>query len=386
MPEFVERGKQRALQALGLGEDHTLRNLALAGAGAAPFLGLIGQQSLRHDPYRVPGVAPRMSVHELMQHAQPGDIAVMREAKPTLFRRIHEAITGTPYHHTEPVVGKKDLYFGTTVDVAEHATPAGQLESVKEQLGRAKTLGERAAEKGYQDIVLLRPKQFAEAGGQVTPEIERFVNKAILESRKPYSFSTAFSTALKDLFVPKVPGVTPRHVVCKGNTCTTLTEEALHAATGKSAPVVAGKGVGEGLPADLLRSKEMDIIGHTSPLPEAERLLAGRRAMLRGLGLRAGLGLGLAGGTYALSEDPVLASTLGGAAAAPMIARRIAGKGKEGQRAIRPFRHLMNVMHETSPAAKAIKKNILRRTLPLALGGGLLTYLGAKGIQRLAED
>jgi len=382
---FHKLGANRALQALGLQpEDHTLRNLAVAGAAGAPFLGLIGRGKFRHSPYHTPSVGPQMSIHELMQQAQPGDIAAMREAKPTLFRQIHEAVTGSPYHHVEPVVGKKDLYFGTTVDVAEHATPAGQLESVQQQLARAKTLGERAAEKGYSDIVLLRPKAFAETAGAVTPEVEQFVNKAILESRKPYSMTAALSTALKDLFIPKVPGITPRRIVCSGNTCATMTEEALHAALGERAPVVAGKGVGEGVPADLLRSKKMDVVGFTSPASEAERLLAGRKAFWKGLGARGALGLGLAGSTYALSEDPVLAATLAGTAVTPGIARRIIGK--EGAKKIRPLRQLLSTFHETSPKAMSIKKNIFRRTLPLALGGGLLTYLGAKGIQNLLSD
>jgi hypothetical protein len=379
MPDMYKLGVSDALARLGLiDRDNDLRDTLVAGAAASPFLGYVGQRRFKTSPYAGTAAAtPPMSVHDLMQHAQPGDLVVTREGKLTPFRRVSELITGSPLHHVEPVVGKKDVYFGTTADVAEHATPQGQVESVKAQVERAPTVGARAQAKNYEDLVLLRPKK--------PGDVPRFVNRAVLESRKPYSYSRAVSSALKDIFMPKLPYVTDRPVVCSGHTCSTLTGEALRAATGERAPVIAGKSVGELLPADFLRSGRFEMVGHTVPGSTAARLRRGQQAALRALGARAALGLGLAGTTYGLSEEPEAAAAVGGAALTPMLARRIAGKGKKGERVIRPFRHLLNVLQEQGSKARAIRRNVLGRSLPLALGGGLAAYLAAKGIRGATE-
>lgn len=388
-PRLYNAGVACALADLGLsktaalpsfsdvtGEDHTLRNALVGAAGVSPFLGLIGQRGFKTSPYHG-AVAPQMDVHKLMMEAMPGDIILTREAKPTLFRQIHEAVTGSPLHHVEPVIGKKDVYYGTTADVAEHATPAGQLESAAEQRARAATIGERAHQKGYKDITLLRPK---------TPvDVEALANRAMLESRKPYSITGALSGTLKDVFVPKIPGVTDRGLVCRGNTCATLTGEALRAGTGARVPVVPGKTVSELLPADFLRSGQFELVGHTSPLSAEAMQQLGRKATRRALLTRGALGLGLAGTAYGLSQEPDIAAGLAGAGLAPLAARRLFGEGKK-YRAGRPLRHLLNVMHEATPEALAIKRNITRRTLPLMLGSGLLSYLAAKGIRRSSES
>lgn len=370
MDPMYKLGVSKFLERVGLrDEDHTARNALLGGAAASPFLGLIGQRSLKNSPFHGAS-APWMPVHDLQMHAQPGDMLLVRDAQPTLFRRIHETVTGSPLHHVEPVIGKHDVYYGTTVDVGEHATPQGQLEAVHEQRAKAPTVGHRVHTKDYRDAVLLRPN--------VPIDAEALANRAVLEARKPYSLRRAASSLLKDIFVPKVPYITDRPAVCSGHTCSTLAGEALHAGSKDLAPVVAGKGVHELLPADFARSRKFDIVGHSLSHP-SEAAAIGRRALRNSLLLRAGLGAGIAGGLYGLSEEPELAASVAGAAAAPIIARRIAGKGAAGTRKIRPFSTLLNVLHLKTPKARAIKSNILRRSLPIALGGGLLGYLGAKG-------
>lgn len=391
---WYSRGRDRARSALGLDEDHTLRNIAVGGAAAAPFMGLIGQKKLLHDPHM--GAKPmlgQMDVHKLMMEAQPGDIVAYslgKGGKQGIYPQLFESLLGTPYHHVEAVVGKHEGLYGKSIAPGQELT--GDItSSVPEQLNRVKTIGQHAAEGGYRDVILLRPKQFMESGGQITPEIQRFIDRGVLAGREPFVLPRGIKGVLRDLFIPKIRGLTDRSTTqalgdaYKGMVCSTGTCEALAAGTGQRSPVVPGKGAREVLPPDFLRSPNLRLIAH-APGPEAITQAGKYKRLARNLGIRAGIGLGLAGATYGISEDPT-ATALAAGAATPWLVRGALGKRLEHPMTQLPkLKHLVYSYTGPSEFSKAIQKGFRRRTLPLMAAGGLAAYLAARKAKSAIQD
>lgn len=392
---WYKYGRDNALSALGLGdEDNTLRNVAVGGAAASPFLGLIGQRRLLHDPHL--GAKPvmgQMDIHKLMMEAQPGDIVAYslgKGGKRGIYPQLFEALLGTPYHHTEAVVGKHEGLFGKSIAPGQELT-GDVTSSVPEQLARTKTIGQHAAEGGYRDAILLRPKQFMQTGGQITPEVQRFIDQAVLTAREPFVLPRGIKGVVRDLFVPKIPGLTDRGKtramgdVYKGLVCSTGSCEALAAGLGERSPVIPGKGAREVLPPDFLRSKNLQLIAH-APGSEPITQLSRYGRLARNLGIRAGLGAGLAGITYGVTEDPLATATAAGALT-PMLVRGALGKRlKQPMTQLPKLKHLIYSYTGPSEFSKAIQKGFRRRTLPLMALGGLGAYLAARGVHRAATD
>lgn len=391
---WYKYGREGALSALGLEEDNTLRNVAVGGAAASPFLGLIGQRRLRHDPHL--GAKPalgQMDIHKLMMEAQPGDIvaySLPKGGKRGIYPQLFEALLGTPYHHTEAVVGKHEGIFGKSIAPGQELT-GDVTSSVPEQVARTKTIGQHAAEGGYRDAILLRPKQFMGTGGQMTPEVQRFVNQAIITAREPFVLPRGIKGVLRDLFVPKIPGLTDRGKTramgdaYKGLVCSTGSCEALAAGLGERSPVVPGKGAREVLPPDFLRSSNLNLIAH-APGSEPLSRFGRYKRLARNLGVRAGLGVGLAGATYGLTEDPLATAGAAGLAT-PMLARAVLRKRLDQPMTQLPkLKHLLYSYTGPSEFSKAIQKGFRRRTLPLMAAGGIAAYLGARKARTAVED
>jgi len=394
-PSWYAKGRDHARAALGLEEDHTARNIAIGAAGSAPFLGLIGQQRLRHDPHM--GAVPelgKMDIHKLMMEAQPGDVvaySLSKGGKQGIYPQLFETALGTPYHHVEAVVGKHEGLYGKSIAPGQELT-GDVTSSVPEQINRTKTIGQHAAEGGYRDAVLLRPEKFMETGGKITPEVQRFIDHAVIAGREPAVIQTrGVKGLLRDLFMPKIPGLTDRGKTramgdaYKGMVCSTGACEAMAAGLGERSPVVPGKGAREVLPPDFLRSKNLRLIAHA---PGAEAITTTSRAgrLARNLGLRAGLGLGLAGATYGVSQDPLATATVAGAATPLLLRGLLRRRLSDSTTQLPKLKHLMYSYTSPSEKSKLIQKAFRRRTLPLMALGGLGTYLAARKVKKVVQD
>lgn len=63
-PSWYSQGRDRARSALGLDEEHTVRNIALGATAAAPFAGLIGRGPIQITPES----GPRFSSLKSLEH------------------------------------------------------------------------------------------------------------------------------------------------------------------------------------------------------------------------------------------------------------------------------------------------------------------------------
>lgn len=378
MPQYGQ-GVSKALRWLGLQdspeESHLGRNIAMGAAATTPFLGLIGQQRLRHNPLLNPDIR-RGSLEELARRARAGDVVVTGKGGSPV-----TSLTGNELWHAEPVLGRRG---GKGIGVSGgELTPrqlrlAGELHPERaahyEELAKAIEKDPRQLEKhiepldkrlrGVQQdrLVLLRPKK------ELSPaQIEKLRRVGYSEAIKPYQIRRAFSTQLKDWFLPKIPGLERLgRTQCSGNICMTPAAHGFESVHGGT-PVVPGKAAKDVISSDFLRSKHYEpVMAH---IDEAAAKNYGKLHRLGSLGTRAALGLGLAGSIYGLTEDPATAAIPVGAAGAPALARKAFGF-----KTFRPLRQLLK--HDSKRSLRL--KNISRRTLPLMLAGGLGSYLAAR--------
>lgn len=401
--QLYKLGARTLRQRLGLQEpeDHTVRNVAMGAAAASPFMGLIGQKPITKDPHLDPSIR-RTTLRELSELAKPGDVVVSSEPHWSGWKLFQTPVTGTEFYHAFPVVGQRQGQ-GTGVTAGELHDPKRkkpltttgakrQLEELRSDMMRQK----------YRDVMLMRPDQ------PLTPEqIKAFQDEAVRRAQTKYAPSRGVRALLRDIFVPKIKGLENVSPLCEGNVCSTLPSQTHKAVTG--ADLVPGKPAKSVLTADYLRegSGLKPIAAHVSSTPR----FSPRAMRALGLGLRGGLGLGLAGGTYAVSEDPALAAVPLGLALTPTLGRRFtariaehqarrsaeaAGKKvtpalleaarKRGYNVFRPLGHAVNYIGDTSRAGRLKLKGIGKRTIPLALAGGLASYLAAKGVTNAASD
>jgi hypothetical protein len=398
---FHKLGANRALQALGLSpqpEDHTLRNVGIAAGAGAPFLGLIGRQQIKHDPFFNQNIS-RMSMEELERAARPGDILLTTDPAKGIIPKAQAGITGSEFYHAQPVVGRRGGV-GTTLT-------AGELAEGFEGVSRRGILREldpiSESIKKYRDAVLLRPTEPLTA-----EQLAKLQDEIIARAKTPYAPKRGLTTMLRELFVPKIPGAENfGRVVCQGDVCSTLPAQSMQAIERNLLEGKPAKGL---ITSDYLRSKALEPVGaHLGGAPMMSAKALSRAKWLT----RGGLGLGLAGTVYGLSEDPYLAAAPVGMVALPAAARKgltelggyrakqkaLRGKlteealeeaieqgRRKGYSTLRPLRQITNLLGAKTPEQIAKLRGITRRTVPLALAGGLLSYLGAKGLGSALSD
>lgn len=414
MPDMYKLGVSDALARLGLAEpeeeSHLARNVALGGLAAAPFAGLIGRQKLIHDPHAGAEVAKAKDLYELSRRARAGDVLVAGSPKWSGWKMVQSPITGSPFFHADQVVapGRYFLAGERFVDPKDFTDKKGVLDKVKyeAELKRQAELPPRRAiwqsshipqygQHGYEDVMLMRPKK------KLTPaQLSALKREAARGAQLPYEFSVGTKGVAKELFLPKLNiwqklrNLVQRNkpVVCKGNVCSTLPAQSLHDA-GVVEQVVRGKAPQSVLSADYLRSGAFEPVMHWRS-PTAAPEMSAKALRRLGLGVRGALGLGLAGTAYGLSEDPLLGAGVLGTAATPTAIRALLDLKKRGlgYETFRPLSRGMSDINRIAEGGKdAIKglkglKRIGGRTIPLALAGGLATYLGAKGIQKATQS
>ena len=353
------------------GNSHLGRNALIAGAGLAPFAGLIGQQKIIHDPLQSPQGTRFKNYDELSRAALPGDVLVTSKPEGSHWKRVISPIGGSDFYHAQPVVGKRGRS-ALTASAGEYADPAWRRQSAKSIKSSLNTVQEAAKE--YPDLVLLRPKQ-----GLTGSQQEQFSEKAILRTKQKYDKQKALGTWLKEIFVPKVEGLTNRgkQVTCDGNVCSTLPAQALQETTGRN--VIPGKKAQDVFPTDFLRSKEYEMVGHRVS-PATQKAYAARSPALNKAMpylSRGAIGLGLAGGAYAASQDPDVvggaAGALGASALASHLVKKRLGEEKALEALPTPFRAM---------AGKRELGRFATRTAPVLAAGGALGYLGAKKLRQ----
>lgn len=337
-------------------EDHTARNLLMGGAAATPFLGLIGQQKIKHNPLRSKDIA-RLTPEEIARQAKPGDVLLTGYPNQPYTGALTE---GSPFIHAEPIVGTRR---GTGVGVsASHLK--GETGGLRQLQAKIPTLTERFQVLGPTDTLLLRPKKRLTAAQQ-----HAYREAGYEAARQPYSVGRAVRSHLRNWFVPNI-SLLESAPNCVGNSCATGAAQTFQKATNQSIlPRRSPKNI---IASDFLRSDAYEpVAAHLSSK------LSPHTAHLLHLGARGALGAGLAASVYGVSEDPALAAVPIGAMAAPALTRATLGYNTA-----RPWTQLLT----QGPKRAARFRNILGRTLPLTIAGGLGAYLVARQLrQKLTE-
>ena len=375
--------------------DNVAKGTVVSAAGASPFLGLIGQKPVIHDPLGSPNVPTTHDIQELRRAAQPGDVLVSTRGAFSPYKAPQAYFSGTDYYHAEPVVMKEDGIAKSMTSGSMYNNPVVEgkepLEALKQSVPVADVLKEHVPSSilAGDSVTLMRPKV------PLTPEQQKvFLEDFAKRTTTPYSSETAIGSWLKDIFVPKNLKVEHNPAKeCAGDICSTAVSKAYETATGK-APLDF-KPTSTTMPADLLRegSAFEPVMHH---LNAANKPFIKNR-MAAQVGARAALGLGTAGLAYGAYENPEVAGGIAGAAGATNATRKILElAAREG--ASRPEAYLkakeqlpqlwslldegMGVGGQIRPAAG----KFLSRTLPLAAAGGAVGYLGTKKIHDMINN
>jgi hypothetical protein len=389
------------------------------GLAASPFLGLIGERRIRKDPFFTQSIK-RMSPKQLAQLASPGDVILgsQRGTRSVRFKLPQLYTTGSEFYHAEPVAAQyapsfSDPDTGKTVTKGKplgKTIEAGRMSySGKKGIDAQKLLkkGPSAFTQNipftdYEDTVLLRPDKKLSS-----KDIRRLQLSLIEGGTKPYSNPMGVRALGRDLFIPKIPGITGKIgplMQNEGHMCSSLPSSIHEKLFGQQ--ITAGKHPKHVLPADFLREgSPFKPIAASLKNPEALKNILAKRMAFRG-GLGAGLGgLGLAG-YYEPEVFPGIAAGIG----APIGIRKLLEhlRSKEFPKTLRKFKPSQEASH-ILPTGKQLTENVgslkdaLRhiretrtlprgwksldllkrfgtRTLPLALGGGLAAYLGTKAL------
>lgn len=372
----------------------------LTGAAVAgsPFLGLIGQKPIIHDPYQNKNIK-RMNWDQLQRAARPGDMILTNKRQGTGWKTT-QTPQGSEFYHAQPVVARRGGR-GLSASAGENVYSELRNLSPKQLLDYTRNIKTLARENHYSDVMLMRPDTPLTSAQQ-----KAFGEEALKRSRNPYDKIRAGTAWLKDIFLPKIgPGSTdiPKGYQCKNDVCSTLPANAYAKATGKSP--FPGKLPGDILPADYLREGS----GYR---PVGARLsyegISPERMRMRNLGMRGGIGAGLGLGTYAAIEDPYSIPTLPAAVLTPVLAQKIMEQVKKrkalskvkgtvspklresildkarhsSQVAFPSFNALLDAGKDSSKESVKIRSNMLRRSLPLGLLGGAGVY----GLSQLLKN
>jgi len=372
----LSAGRRRALEHFGIPvpeESHKARNTAIGAAAASPFLGMIGEKKLIHDPYLNPEI-PRFENHKaLSRAARAGDVLVTTTPERNIWKSLQEPMSGTPFYHAQPVVGREGKH-GLTMQAGEAFEDIKKGVPAAELLDEGGLLNVNKAMKMYPDVVLMRPKKpMTKAQGR------KFGLRNIVRSGSEYNNATGTKAWLHDIFVPKIPGLEKLKPCGKGgeNICSTMPAQAYDEVTGMK--VIRGKPSKRIMPADLLRSDALEVVGASLKNPTLQGSAKLRRAMP--FLARGGMGLGLGAGAYAVSEDPAIAAAPIGATAGSLLLQR-ALKDKNSVPSLAIFAKEL----AGGATTKASRGAFLGKRLPAYLGGAGLAYAGAKGLQHVLSD
>lgn len=286
MAEFYKLGVQSVLQRLGLQKDEGAPlPAAAAGAIAAgtPFLGLIGEKPLLHDPFQNPNIPRAASLQELAGQMKPGDVLVSTRPGMNFWKAPQLFSGGSELYHTVPVVdaphGKPRVY------IESDALYDYQSKQPRRSARAEPWDAERALRKKYPEAVVLRPND-----PLTEDQLNAIRENMRLRARRRYDIPRSFKNWFRDIFLPKIETL-PGKRVCKGDICSTLPLQARHEVTGFDLGV--GKKPKNVLPADWLRSTNVTpvsayvdpTIKHLSPRVLKALRLSGRAALGAGLGL-----------------------------------------------------------------------------------------------------
>lgn len=388
-------GPQENTQEQGSRVPGLLAGGAVAGS---PFLGLIGQKRIIHDPYHNPDIR-RTSLEELERLARPGDVILTNKRKGTGWKTV-QMPQESEFYHAQPVIARRG---GQALTESAGGLGYEQFENMsRKQLYRDYIRGLKDAARGehYSDVLLMRPKT------KLTPAQQKaFEDAAVERAKKPYAKGRAMTNWLKDIFLPKIRGgesKIPAGYTCSGDVCSTLPANAYAAATGKTP--FKGKMPGDIMPADYLRegSAYEPVAAHLS-----YKGLTPGQLRSRGLLARGGLGLGLGAATYAGVQDPTTIPIIPAAMATPWAAAKIYEKIKarqlmsrykhltpairerlkekaseKAETAIPQVLSLLNTAKAPGREAALTRRNLLTRSLPLSIAGAA----GAYGLANLLKN
>jgi hypothetical protein len=356
-------GQHAALTKLGAEDRDIGRNLLIGAAAGAPFLGLIGQRRAN-----LAGV-PRLTREEFSRMARHGDVVLSGRGP------VSQIMHGSPMTHAETILGKRGgKGLGVTLGeltpkglqraARKNPTYAEAYEQIAKQLKKdprnvqkyVRNISERLFEQqGQSTGVILRPKK------PLTPKEVAQLRRTLAESaQRPWSSRRAITSTLADWFIPKVHGLRRKHrPICADGICSTHVAQS-YETLGR--PLVSNKGAGRVLARDLLTSPNLEVMG--MHVPEGQKLLSRKARLLGHLGARAGLGLGLAGATYLLTDDPSYAAAPAAGLGAAALVRRSKG--------VKYLPKLRSVLFSPTGQRLARLKGVGLRTLPLAIATGAL--------------
>lgn len=356
-------------------------------AGAAPFAGLIGQKKLIHDPLMGAKGQNYRTMEELSRAAMPGDVLVTTKPGGSIFKTTMAPLTGSEFYHAQPVFGRTSgrggKMEGTTAGTASLADPKefpGEP-SLRRQTSR---VARSMQAEDYPDVVLVRPKK-----PMSKQQLKEFNRRAMERSAKEYGSVQAVKNWARDIFVPKIKGITDRgpQVKCEGNICSTVPSMAMHEATGRS--VVPGKRAQDVMPVDYLRSSEYELVGsRLKNRAKYEKVPLAMRKAMPYLS-RTGLGLGLGATAYGATKDPDILGGTAGGVGATLAGSAAAKKMWGGEVAASKLPHIKNVLDATMTEGgtpfKTVAKRYATRRLPLIAGGAAAGYLGMKAIRKAVK-
>jgi len=362
-------------------ESHTGRNLAVAGAAASPFAGLIGQDKILHDPHLDPNMRRFRSMGDLSRAAQPGDLLMTTKPNRSMWKATISPLSGSEFYHAQPVIGRRGGH-GTTVSAGEHDQPLFRKQvstkgGIREFIRNTDKVHEMSQNQHYPDVMLLRPKR------PMTPEqLKAFEQELVQRTTHPYSPGKAIGTWLKEIFMPKVfdrSGAKNNAPICEGNVCSTMPAQA-YASQGVN--VLPNKRSQDIFPTDFLRSDQFEPVGVRL---ENQYMTSPTMRKLMPYLARGALGAGLAGATYGISKDPALAAAplglMAGTTAATALGKHLYSK-RQGK--VPNTFELLNGLFELKGKKR---NNMLKKYLgvraPLALGGAAASYYGAKKLEEL---
>lgn len=310
-----KQGARACLIKLGLESESSDIDPRLVAAGLAaptPFLGMIGQKPIIHDPATNPNIPRFESARDIEHLVRPGDVLITGKDEPSIWRGFSEPFSGSALYHAE-TVGRNRTGHPTHVGNEMFNSPRWTNAS-DDELARNALRIRNMARGHYPDFVVLRPKNL---GGNTEPVMQ----DVLARSKRKYDLDTALGAWLHDIFVPKTKltqKIRPE-VICEGNICSTIPSMALKSKA--NIDVIPGTPASLTMPADFLRSTEFEPIAavgtHTAPGTFTKNV---KPFLARGA-----LGLGVAGAAYEASEHPDITAGLAGYGLTNHLIRKYTG-------------------------------------------------------------
>lgn len=371
------------------------------GAGLAvgsPFLGLIGQRKLVHDPHINENIR-KLTLKELGRQARPGDVVLSSRPRWGGFKVTQTPVSGSEFYHASPVYGRRGG-LGTIIDAGDFGYDNPPRPTISGVSRIATPAPRHFSGHGYSDLVLMRPDK------KLSPAQLKKLQKALTaRAYQQYSVPVGAKAMLKELFVPKIKAFskdlaksTPEAIRCSGTMCSALPSEAM-AEAGILKNIAKGKGPSEVLPADFLRAGS----GYSpvGAVIKQKRALSAVSRALYPYAARAGIGLGIGGTIYGTYKDPVATAGVLGGMMTPSIMRALAtravqyGQHKTKNEAMSAVGNQLPKLKRlvleaftpdpeiTPELARKLKLRFATRTLPIGLLGGLGSFLAAKKIRSM---